>query len=70
MKSQGRVCLEEKETIIDGVNIRAAKWLDIRGVSLASTFDSAQASPNFFRSRIVTTYNKFMGRVDLLDGLI
>lgn len=44
MKIESRRCYEEKETIIDGVKIREVKWLNNKGggVSLASTFDSAQ----------------------------
>ncbi|XP_046684702.1 piggyBac transposable element-derived protein 4-like [Homalodisca vitripennis] len=83
MKKKGRGSYEEKEATIDGVKIRAVKWLDNRGVSLASTFESACPINTVQRfdskgreqidvtcPKIVTTYNKFMGGVDLLDGLI
>lgn len=43
MKKNGRGTFEEKKTVIDGVNIRTIKWLNNRGVSLATTYDSAQS---------------------------
>lgn len=65
------------------VELRAVKWLDNRGVVLVSTFESAEPIISVKRfdkkqlkeidvpcPRIVTTYNKFMGGVDLLDGLV
>lgn len=80
---RGRGSFEEKEAEIDGVKIPAVKWLDNKAVNLATTFDSThplQAVKCFdpkqkFRiavtcPRAVITYNKYMGGVDLVDGLI
>lgn len=83
MKKIGRGSMIEKGTEVDGVEVRVVKWFDNRGVSLASTFDSAQPISTVKRydkktkskvdiscPRAVLTYNKFMGGVDLLDGLV
>lgn len=83
MKKRGRGSFEEKETTIDGIDLRAVKWLDNRAVTLVSTFDSAEPADMVTRydakirgeiqvprPRIVKTYNQFMGGVDLLDSLI
>ncbi|XP_063216821.1 piggyBac transposable element-derived protein 2-like [Bacillus rossius redtenbacheri] len=83
MKKKGRGCIEEKETNIDGIDIRAVKWCDNRCVVVCSTFESAYPVSNVKRydskqktsievscPRAVTTYNKFMGVVDLMDALI
>ncbi|XP_046662980.1 piggyBac transposable element-derived protein 3-like [Homalodisca vitripennis] len=65
------------------VEIRAVKWMNNRGVVLVSSFESAQPLTNVKRfdkkvkkeilvpcPKAVITYNKFMGGVDLLDGLV
>lgn len=83
MKKKGRGYFVEKEVNVDGIEVRAMKWYDNRGVSLATTFDSAEPSTQVKRfdrklaaqtevtcPRAVITYNKFMGGVDLLDGLV
>lgn len=83
MKREGRGSYVEKEVNIDGFDVRAIKWYDNRGVALATTFDSAQPMSHVTRfdrtsasrvevpcPRAVLTYNKFMGGVDLLDGLV
>ncbi|KAJ8877025.1 hypothetical protein PR048_021477 [Dryococelus australis] len=42
MKKTGRGSTIEKATDVDGVEVRVIKWYDNRGVTLASSFDSAQ----------------------------
>nr|CAI5854922.1 unnamed protein product [Callosobruchus analis] len=42
MKRRGRGCYEEKQAMIEGVEIRAIKWFDNKGVTLATTFFSAE----------------------------
>ncbi|KAM4567260.1 piggyBac transposable element-derived protein 3-like [Odontesthes bonariensis] len=83
LKRRGRGAFEERETLVNGVSLRAVKWFDNRPVTLLSSF--ASASPTTAVERwdkknkttvevkcpsIVTTYNKGMGGVDLLDSLI
>lgn len=83
MKKIGRGCYEEVKTSVNGHEVRAIKWLDNRSVKLATTFDSAQPLDEVKRydrtkkseitipiPHAVMTYNKFMGGVDLLDGLV
>lgn len=83
MRKKGRGTFEEKGTIVDGKEIRALKWIDNRGVVLASTFESAHPVSEVNRfdrktktdisvpcPKAVKSYNNFMGGVDLLDGLI
>ncbi|XP_054270077.1 piggyBac transposable element-derived protein 3-like [Macrosteles quadrilineatus] len=83
MKQNGRGSLVEVEVNFEGVDVRALKWLDNRGVTIASTFESAMPVSQITRfdrsskrnvdvpcPRMIKTYNKFMGGVDLLNGLI
>lgn len=83
MKKKGRGSVEEKVSEIDGIPIRAIKWYDNKGVVMATTFDSCEPQSSIERferkiktqvevkcPRAITTYNKFMGGVDLIDGLI
>lgn len=83
MKKKGRGSYEEKEAIIEGVPLRAIKWYDNKAVCLATTFESCEPLQSVQRfdknkktksevtcPRAITTYNKFMGGVDLIDGLI
>ena len=83
MKKKGRGYYIEKECCVDGVTVRVVKWLDTKGVTFLTSFESAQpvsSVQRFDRSakknidvscpKIVSTYNKFMGGVDLLDSLI
>lgn len=83
MKKKGRGTLEEKQAVVDNVEIRAVKWFDNRGVIVASTFASAQPVSTVERwdrklkkkmsvecPSIISLYNKFMGGVDALDALI
>lgn len=83
MKNRGGGCFEEKKAVIDGTELRTLKWFDNSGVSRASTFEVSHRLSKVKRfdretkqtieidcSRMVQTYNKFMGGVDLLHGLI
>ncbi|XP_057685429.1 piggyBac transposable element-derived protein 3-like isoform X7 [Corythoichthys intestinalis] len=83
MMKKGRGTFEEQEALVDNVCIRAVKWFDNTGVIVASTFASALPVSNIQRwdrklkrevsvecPRIISLYNKFMGGVDALDGLI
>lgn len=83
LKKKGRGTFEEQQAVVDGVEVRAVKWFDNRGVIVASTFASAQPvsiAERWDRKQkrkvsvpcpsIITLYNKFMGGVDALDALI
>ncbi|KAF2899145.1 hypothetical protein ILUMI_07029 [Ignelater luminosus] len=83
MKQRGRGTLEESEADIEGCKLRAVKWFDNKPVSLASSFSSAYPTKLIQRCdrktkqdvtvvwpETVSTYNEFMGGVDLLDDLI
>lgn len=83
MKELGRGSFEEKRHVKDNVEVRGIKWFDNKGVALVSSFESAMpltVAKRYDRKnheqvevqcpRAVVTYNKFMGGVDLLDGLI
>lgn len=83
MKKKGRGTFEEKQAVVEKVEIRAVKWFDNRGVIVASTFASAQPVSTVERwdrkqkkrmtvecPNIISLYNKFMGGVDALDALI
>uniref|UniRef100_A0A3P8SS87 PiggyBac transposable element-derived protein domain-containing protein n=1 Tax=Amphiprion percula TaxID=161767 RepID=A0A3P8SS87_AMPPE len=83
MKKKGRGTFEEQEAVVDGVEVRAVKWFDNRGVVVASTFASAQPVSSVERwdrrlkqnvsvecPSIISLYNKFVGGVDALDALI
>lgn len=81
----GRGSVEEKRHVKEGSGeeVRAIKWMDNRGVVIVSTFESAFPLTTVTRydkpqssnidvtcPKAVITYNKFMGGVDLLDGLV
>uniref|UniRef100_A0A3Q1EXC1 PiggyBac transposable element-derived protein 2-like n=1 Tax=Acanthochromis polyacanthus TaxID=80966 RepID=A0A3Q1EXC1_9TELE len=83
MKKKGRGTFEEQEAVVDGVEVRAVKWFDNRGVIVASTFASAQPVSSVERwdkrlkqnvsvecPSIIGLHNKFMGGADALDALI
>ena len=75
--------MEMWTTVVDDVELRAVKWFDNRGVTLLSTYEAVQPTKQICRwdrkarkkvdiicPSIVTTYNQFMGGVDLLDALL
>ena len=83
MKKKGRGTIELWTSDYIDVELRAIKWFDNRGVSLLSTYESvnpithitrfdrkAKERVNVSCPSIVSTYNKFMGGVDLLDSLL
>ncbi|XP_065675859.1 piggyBac transposable element-derived protein 3-like [Hydra vulgaris] len=81
LKASGNIVL----TLLQHIprNKWAIKWFDNRGVTLLSTYESVNPVSNVSRldrkankrvnvvgPSIVTTYNMFMGGVDLLDGFL
>ena len=81
-QKSGRGTYQEKVTVVDGVQLRAIKWMDNRSVALLSTFASAEPLGECKRydkkekkcimvpcPAIVHEYNQFMGGVDLMDAL-
>ena len=83
MRRQGRgtTCLQT--TTIDGVELRATKWFDNRGVVLLSTYAAVDPTTQIERfdrklrrklqvtcPTAVRCYNQHMGGVDLLDALL
>ena len=83
MEKKGRGSTEIWVSTVDNVELRAVKWFDNRGVTLFSMYESVEPTKNVERfdkkaskyanvscPSIVTTYNQFMGGVDLLDGLL
>ena len=83
MKDDGRGSHVEKECVVDNTIIRAVKWFDNKVVSLLTMFDSAYLLRDVSRydrknkikastpcPKMVCTYNKCMGGVDILDSLI
>ncbi|XP_037778669.1 piggyBac transposable element-derived protein 3-like [Penaeus monodon] len=80
---KGRGTHQENKALVDDVEVRAKKWMDNKGVTLLSTFASAEPVWELKRydkkakavvtvpcPAVVTEYNKFMGGVDLMDSLI
>ena len=80
MKKKGRGTTELWTSDYDDVELRAIKWFDNRGLS---TYESVNPVVHIFRfdrkakervnvpcPSIISTYNKFMGGVDLLDSLL
>ena len=83
MKKKGRKTIELWISDYDDVELRATKWFDNRGVSLLCTYESVSPITHISRfdckakervnvpyPSIFSTYNKFMGGVDLLDSLL
>ena len=83
MKEKRRGSFVEKECNDDGICLRVVKWIDTKGVTIPTSFDSAHPLSSVKRydksaksqidvpcPKLVTTYNSFMGGVDLLDSLI
>lgn len=83
MKKKGRGEFEEKKAVIENVEIRAVKWMNCRGLIVASTFASAQPvvkEKSWDRKllrhisitcpSIISQYNTFKRGVNALDALI
>lgn len=83
MKKKGRGEYEEKKAVIQSVEIRAVKWMNCKGLIVASTFASAQpvdVVKTWDRKlakhitikcpNIISQYNMFKGGVDALDSLM
>nr|XP_004207980.1 piggyBac transposable element-derived protein 4-like [Hydra vulgaris] len=83
MKKQGRGLATLLTTNVDNVELRVVKWFDNRGVTLLSSYVAVnplstvqrwdrktKSKINVTRPSIVSTYNSFMGGVDLLDCLL
>ena len=83
MRRQGRGTHCLQTATIDGVELRATKWFDNRGVVLLSTFAAVEPTKvieRFDRKQkrmvnvecpnVVQVYNQHMGGVDLLDALL
>ena len=83
LKRNGRGSFDEKESKNGRTTIRAIKWYDSKAVTFLTSFESAYPVETVQRwdkssksktdipcPKVVQTYNKFMGGVDLLDSLI
>ncbi|XP_047126408.1 piggyBac transposable element-derived protein 2-like [Hydra vulgaris] len=83
LKKKGRGSFEEREGVVNGVEVRVVKWFDNKSVTLASTFASAEPVStarrwdrttkqhiDVPRPEIIQIYNKFMGGVDTLDAIM
>ena len=81
MKEKGRGSMEIWTASIDNVKLRVVKWQGNRAVTLLSTYKAINQTTELLRwdwkerkkvtcPSIVSTYNKFMGGVDLLDSLL
>ena len=83
LRKKGRGAMVLQTVTIDGVDLRAVKWFDNRGVTLLSPYAAIELITNIQRfdrkanrhvqidcPSIVRTYNQFMGGVDLLDSLL
>ena len=83
LEKNGRGSFQELETSIDNIKLRAVKWFDNRAVTLISSCISANPTTSCRRydkkekkmidvtmPNTVNVYNKHMGGVDLVDGLV
>ncbi|XP_062256971.1 piggyBac transposable element-derived protein 2-like [Platichthys flesus] len=83
MKKKGRGTFEEKRSVVDGVEIRAVKWFDHRGVIVARSFAGAHPVSNISTwdrelkqevsvecPSIINLYNQFRGGAVALDALM
>ena len=83
MREKRRGSTEMKSCKINGSELRVIRWLDNRPVTILTTYEAVQPSTNAKRwdrknkveiqvscPSAVVTYNKSMGGVDLLDGLL
>ena len=83
LRKKGRGAMVLQTVTIYGVDLRAVKWFDNRGVTLLSHYAAIELLTNIQRfdrkanrhvhidcPSIVKTYNQFMGGVDLLDSML
>jgi hypothetical protein len=83
MRKKGRGTMELQTATIQGVELRAVKWFDNRGVTLLSPYAAIEPVTTVQRfdrkagnhvqvvcPSVITIYNQFMGGVDLLDSLL
>ena len=83
MRQKGRGSAEVKTCVSDNVELRAIKWFDNRAVNILTTFEEVVPTVQIKRwdrkekkellvdcPSAVAKYNKNMGGVDLLDGLL
>nr|XP_047132645.1 piggyBac transposable element-derived protein 3-like [Hydra vulgaris] len=83
LKKEGRGSTAIRVTTVDNVELRAIKWFDNRGVALLTSYEAVnpinivnrwdrktKRIVQVKRPSVVTTYNTYMGGVDLLDGML
>ena len=75
LRQKGRGSAEIKICVIDNVELRAIKWFDNRTVTILATFEAVVPSSQVKRwdrkeKKELLSYNKNMGGVELLDGLL
>ena len=83
MKKEGRGTVAIQTCKSDGVELRAIKWFDNQDVSMLTKYEAVEPTSQVRRwdrkqkkevfvecPSAVVTYNKSMGGVDLLDGLL
>ncbi|XP_065664803.1 piggyBac transposable element-derived protein 3-like [Hydra vulgaris] len=83
LKKEGRGSTAIRVTSVDNVELRAVKWFDNRGVALLTSYEAVNPITivnrwdrkykklvQVKRPSVVTTYNNYMGGVDLLDGML
>ena len=83
MREKGRGSTEMKPCKINGSESRVIRWFDNRSTTILTKYEAVQPSTNAKRwdrknkveiqvscPSAVVTYNKSMGGVDLLDGLL
>ena len=83
MREKGRGSTEMKSCKINGSESRVIRWFDNRSTTILTKYEAVQPSTNVKRwdrknkvenqvscPSAVVTYNKSMGGVDLLDGLL
>lgn len=83
LKKAGRGSFQEKTALVGSTELHAVRWYDNRSVTLLSTYQGAQPMSQVDRwdkrqkkvlqvacPAVVSTYNRHMGGVDLLDSLI
>jgi hypothetical protein len=83
MNKNGRGSIVEQVTVVEGVELSAVSWYDNKVVNTLSTYVGSQPQTEkrrFFKREnthkmipcpnTVTTYNNYMGGVDLLDSML